>query len=115
MATVAVQIAGPWLGGWVVFSAGISNLALFEAEMSADAWQLMGMAERGYLPKVLAARSKFNTPKYGITIGLLVVIAMSVADFSQLVEMLNFNYALSLLLEYAAFVKLRITRPDGKY
>ena len=52
MATVAVQIAGPWLGGWVVFSAGISNLALFEAEMSADAWQLMGMAERGYIPKV---------------------------------------------------------------
>lgn len=114
MATVAVQIAGPWLGGWVVFSAGISNLALFEAEMSADAWQLMGMAERGYLPKVLAARSKFNTPKYGIAIGLLVIIAMSVADFSQLVEMLNFNYALSLLLEYVAFVKLRFTRPDGK-
>lgn len=71
---------------WVVFSAGISNLALFEAEMSADAWQLMGMAERGYLPKILAQRSRYNTPKYGIAIGLLVIIAMSVADFSQLVE-----------------------------
>jgi len=80
--------------------------------MSADAWQLMGMAERGYLPKVLATRSKFNTPKYGIAIGLVVIIAMSVADFSQLVEMLNFNYALSLLLEYAAFVKLRFTHRD---
>lgn len=82
--------------------------------MSADAWQLMGMAERGFLPKALAARSRFNTPKYGIAIGLLVIIAFSVADFSQLVEMLNFNYAISLLLEYAAFVKLRLTRPDGK-
>ena len=69
-----------------MFSAGISNLALFEAEMSADAWQLMGMAERGYLPKILAQRSHYNTPKYGIAIGLLVIIAMSVADFSQLVE-----------------------------
>lgn len=74
------------LKGWVVFSAGVSNLALFEAEMSADAWQLMGMAERGYLPKILAQRSKFNTPKYGIVIGTLVIIAFSVADFSQLVE-----------------------------
>ena len=54
--------------------------------MSADAWQLMGMAERGYLPKILAQRSHYNTPKYGIAIGLLVIIAMSVADFSQLVE-----------------------------
>lgn len=44
------QIAGPWLGGWVVFSAGISNLALFKAEMSADAWQLVGMARPYRIP-----------------------------------------------------------------
>ena len=67
--------------------------------MSADAWQLMGMAERGYLPKVLATRSKFNTPKYGIAIGLVVIIAMSVADFSQLVESeLQQNYLLLSLI-----------------
>jgi len=114
MATVAVQIAGPWLGGWVLFSAGVSNLALFEAEMSADAWQLMGMSERGYLPKIISTRSRFGTPTYGILIGTLVIVFMSVADFSQLVEMLNFNYAISLLIEYAAFVKLRYTRRDGK-
>ena len=30
-------------------------------------------------------------------------------------SVLNFNYALSLLLEYAAFVKLRFTRKDGEF
>lgn len=38
---VAVDIGGKWLGGWTIFAAGISNLALFEAELSADAFQLM--------------------------------------------------------------------------
>jgi len=109
-AKVAIEIGGPWLGAWTVFAAGISNLALFEAEMSADALQLMGMAERGYLPKILATRSKkFGTPVYGILIGLVVITLMSVADFSQLVEMLNLNYALAIMIEYSAFVKLRFS------
>lgn len=43
LGTVAVDIGGEWLGVWTVFAAGISNLALFEAEMSSDAFQLMGM------------------------------------------------------------------------
>ena len=67
MGRVAMDIGGTWLGGWTIFAAGISNLALFEAgkltflqsesarvtyftahfmyirysELSADAFQLM--------------------------------------------------------------------------
>jgi hypothetical protein len=37
-----------------------------------------------------------------------------VADFDQLVEMLNFAVAIAMLLEFAAFIKLRITDDDGK-
>lgn len=111
----AIDIGGTWLGGWTVFAAGISNLALFEAELSSDSYQLMGMAERGHLPKVFAWRSaRFDTPTFGIFVCTLVIIAMSVADFTQLVELLNFNYAIALLLEYFAFVKLRLTRKDCK-
>jgi hypothetical protein len=46
LATVAFDVIGPWLGAWTVFAAGISNIALFQAEMSSDAFQLMGMADR---------------------------------------------------------------------
>lgn len=34
------------------------------------------------------------------------------SDLDQLIEMLNFNYAVSLLMEYAAFFQLRIRRPE---
>ena len=109
---VAREIAGEWLGGWLVFAAGISNIAMFQAELSSDAFQLMGMAERGFLPKIFATRSRHGTPTYGILVGTLVIICMSVANLDDLIEMLNFNYAFALLLEYFAFLKLRITRSD---
>lgn len=42
-ADVATAIAGRWLGVWVVMAAAAANIGLFEAEMSSDAFQLMGM------------------------------------------------------------------------
>ena len=111
LAAVAYDVVGPWLGAWTVFAAGISNIALFQAEMSSDAFQLMGMADRGYLPKVLGKRSKHGTPTYGILIGTLIVVFMGVSDMSSLIEMLNFSYSISLLMEFAAFIKLRFSDP----
>jgi amino acid transporter len=113
--TVAISIGGNWLGAYTVVAAAISNIALFEAEMSGDAYQLMGMADRGLIPKWFTKRSQFGTPVNGIITGTIVIILMSVADFDQLVEMLNFAYSLSIILEYAAFIKLRFTDDDGKF
>jgi amino acid transporter len=45
LGTVAVDIGGSWLGAWTIFAAGISNVAMFEAEMSSDAFKIMGMGE----------------------------------------------------------------------
>lgn len=111
---VSTKIAGPWLGAWTVFAAAISNIALFEAEMSGDAYQLMGMADRGLIPKLFTKRSRYGTPTNGILLGTFVIVAMSIADFDQLVEMLNFAYSLSMLMEFGAFIKLRITDEDSK-
>jgi hypothetical protein len=39
------EVVGPWLGAWTVFAAGISNIALFQAELSTDGkWR----CARGY-------------------------------------------------------------------
>eukprot|EP00934_Nitzschia_sp_Nitz4_P008294 Nitzschia sp. Nitz4//scaffold179_size51476//30561//32348//NITZ4_006928-RA/size51476-processed-gene-0.43-mRNA-1//1//CDS//3329539222//8284//frame0 len=111
LAVVAAQIGGPWLGAWTVFAAAISNIALFQAELSADAFQLMGMADRGHIPKIFSKRSQHGTPTNGIILGTAVIVVMGCSDFDSLIEMLNFNYAIALLMEYAAFLKLRITRP----
>ena len=110
--TAATNIAGPWLGAWLIFAAAVSNIALFEAELSGDAYQLMGMADRGLIPKLFCKRSRYDTPTNGILLGTAVIIAMGVANFDQLVEMLNFAYSISMLLEFAAFIKLRITDAD---
>lgn len=113
LAVVTGDVVGPWLGAWTVFAAGISNIALFQAELSADAFQLMGMADRGHLPKILSKRSRHGTPTFGIILGVIVIIVMDLfSDFDQLIEMLNFNYAIALLMEYGAFFKLRISKPD---
>ena len=94
LTTVVSDVVGPWLGLWVVFAAGVSNLGLFQAEMSSDAFQLLGMAERGFLPNVFAQRSRYGTPTYGIVVGCCVILTLSVADLDALIEMLNFNYSL---------------------
>jgi len=110
---VAVDVGGGWLGAWVVFAAGVSNLGLFEAELSADSFQLMGMAERGYLPRVFGRRSpRHGTPSVGILFSACVIVVLCTADFESLLQLLNSVYSISLLLEYAAFVKLRLCRKD---
>ena len=111
-ASISSEIVGPWLGAWTVFAAGISNIALFQAELSADAYQLMGMSDRGHLPKIFSTRSRHGTPTNGILLGTFIIVCMGVSRLDTLIEMLNFNYALSLLMEYAAFLKLRVSKPD---
>lgn len=109
---VAHDVVGPWLADWLVFAAGISNIAMFQAELSADAYQLAGMAERRFIPEIFATRSPQGTPTYGILVGTLVIVIMGVSQLDQLIELLNFNYSIALLLEYFAFIQLRIAQPD---
>jgi amino acid transporter len=113
LATAAGIIGGEWLKEWVILAAGVANIALFQAELSADAFQLMGMAERGFVPGIFSTRSRFGTPTYGIILGVCVIVAMGSFDLEKLIEMLNLNYAIALLMEYAAFLKLRVSKPDG--
>jgi amino acid transporter len=115
LATAAGVIGGRWLEAWVILAAGIANISLYQAELSADAYQLMGMADRGFLPKIFSTRSRYGTPTYGLLLGVFVIIAMGNFDLEHLIELLNLNYSTSLLMEYAAFLKLRVSKPDGKF
>jgi len=111
----AEEIGGKALGGWLVVASAVSNIAQFEAELSTDAFQLMGMAERGFVPKIFATRSRHGTPTFAIILGVIVIVILVRLKVQQLIEMLNFSYSIAILLEYAAFIKLRITRPDGRF
>ncbi len=51
--------------------------------MSSDSFQLLGMAERGFLPAVLAKRSRFGTPTLGIVLSSLGICSLVTFNFLQ--------------------------------
>ncbi|XP_062022270.1 probable polyamine transporter At3g19553 [Rosa rugosa] len=111
-AEVGMLIGGVWLKWWIQAASAMSNLGLFEAEMSSDAFQLLGMSEMGMLPAIFASRSKYGTPTISILCSATGVIFLSWMSFQEILEFLNFLYAIGMLLEFAAFIKLRIKKPD---
>ncbi|XP_010939690.2 probable polyamine transporter At3g19553 isoform X1 [Elaeis guineensis] len=111
-AQVGMVIGGPWLRWWIQAAAAMSNMGLFQAEMSSDSFQLLGMSEMGMLPAFFAIRSKYGTPTISILFSASGIIFLSWMSFQEILEFLNFLYALGMLLEFAAFIKLRIKKPD---
>ncbi len=111
-ATAASHIAGRWLGIWVTAGAAISNIGMFEAELSSDSLQVMGMAHRGMLPSVLGKTNRYNTPTSAILLSGVAMCSLAFLDLTQLVEILNQLYVFAQRLEFSAFMKLRYSYPD---
>ncbi|KAJ7967556.1 Amino acid/polyamine transporter [Quillaja saponaria] len=111
-AEVGLFIGGFWLKLWIQAASAMSNLGLFEAEMSSDAYQLLGMSELGMLPAIFASRSKYGTPTISILCSATGVIFLSWMSFQEILEFLNFLYSIGMLLEFAAFIALRLKKPD---
>jgi amino acid transporter len=109
---LAVEIGGPWLGIWMLAAATVCNIGCFEAEMSTDSWQIAGMADRGILPTAMGHRSKYDTPTCGILMSACGVFCLCWMSFSEVIDMLNVLYCIAQLVEFAAFVQLRIKHPD---
>lgn len=61
---------------------------------------------------MLFCRSKYGTPTISILCSAAGVIFLSWMSFQEILEFLNFLYAVGMLLEFAAFIKLRMKRPD---
>ncbi|XP_061337473.1 probable polyamine transporter At1g31830 [Gastrolobium bilobum] len=111
-AEVAKLIGGIWLRSWVQAAAALSNMGMFVAEMSSDSFQLLGMAERGMLPQFFAKRSRYGTPLIGILFSASGVVLLSWLSFQEIVAAENFLYCFGMLMEFVAFVKLRMKFPS---
>nr|XP_043628161.1 probable polyamine transporter At1g31830 isoform X2 [Erigeron canadensis] len=108
---IAKIIGGVWLRWWVQAGAAMSNMGMFIAEMSSDSFQLLGMAERGMLPEFFAKRSRYGTPSVGILFSSFGVILLSQLSFQEIVAAENFLYCFGMILEFIAFVRLRMKYP----
>uniref|UniRef100_A0A0A9DDU3 Polyamine transporter PUT1 n=1 Tax=Arundo donax TaxID=35708 RepID=A0A0A9DDU3_ARUDO len=112
-ADAAGMIAGRWLKYWIEVGAVLSSIGLYSATLSSAAFQLLGMADLGLLPRAFAVRAPvFNTPWVSIVVTSAITLGMSFFSFNNIVAAANFLYSLGMLLEFAAFIWLRIKRPD---
>ncbi|KAJ7953342.1 Amino acid/polyamine transporter [Quillaja saponaria] len=108
---IAKIVGGVWLRWWIQGAAAMSNMGMFVAEMSSDSFQLLGMAERGMLPEFFGKRSRYGTPLTGILFSASGVILLSWLSFQEIVAAENFLYCFGMILEFIAFVWLRIKQP----
>ncbi|KAE8674448.1 putative polyamine transporter [Hibiscus syriacus] len=114
-ADAAQIIAGKWLKVFIEIGAVLSIIGLYEAQLSSCVYQLLGMADLGFLPRCFSVRSKwFNTPWVGILVSTSITVAVSYMDFSDLISSVNFLYSLGMLLEFASFLWLRRKSPTIK-
>ncbi|XP_028755986.1 probable polyamine transporter At1g31830 isoform X2 [Neltuma alba] len=110
---IAKIIGGVWLSYWLQAAAAMANMGMFVAEMSSDSFQLLGMAERGMLPECFSKRSQHGTPLVGILFSASGVILLSWLSFNEIVAAENFLYSCGMILEFIAFIWLRIKHPNA--
>ncbi|XP_039026232.1 probable polyamine transporter At1g31830 [Hibiscus syriacus] len=110
---IAKIIGGVWLRWWIQAAAAMSNMGMFVAEMSSDSFQLLGMAERGMLPEFFSKRSRYGTPLTGILFSASGVLLLSWLSFQEIVAAENFLYCFGMILEFIAFVRLRMKYPSA--
>ena len=108
---IARILGGVWLRTWVQAASALSNMGMFVAEMSSDSFQLLGMAERGMLPSIFSKRSRYGTPVAGILFSASGVVLLSCLSFQEIVAAENFLYCFGMIMEFIAFVKLRMKYP----
>ena len=108
LAAMASTVA-PWLGVWVVLGAVLAQLGNGLTMLAASSRVLWQMAHRRMLPTQLGISSaKFGTPVSALwTQAFTTAVLMSLFDFRTLVVYDTFFNNVSLVLETAAFLRLR--------
>ena len=89
---IAKILRGNSLRWWIHATSAMSNMGMFLAEMSSDSFQLLGMAERGMLPKFFGKRSHRGTPMIEILISASSVLLLSLFSFQEIVATENISY-----------------------
>ncbi len=110
---VAGTVVGHPLAVAVVFGGMLSAVGMFNALMMSYARVPLALAEDGYLPRVFARRhSRTGAPWAAILACAVGWAACLTLGFKRLVALDVLLYGLSLILEFAALVSLRIRQPD---
>lgn len=112
-AQIGQGIGGQWLGVLIIVSSALGNWGLFASELLEDSYQLLGMAEAGMAPRFFGRRHPhFHTPVNAILFQFGIIAVLIGFDFNTILTIDNFFSAAQAALEFAAYIKLRVSRPD---
>jgi amino acid transporter len=109
---LARAVGGPWLGHAVALGAVVSAAGLFLTLLLTNSRLPYVLARDGLMPAGLAAlHPRFGTPWVAVLLSALFYAAFAVFSFKELIVLNVWLYSLSLLVELAAFVRLRVAEP----
>jgi amino acid transporter len=105
-------LAGPALGIAIVFGGIINGFGMFNSLVLSYTRLPVVLAEDGMMPASLALRNKRASPWVSILLcGLAWALALSFT-FERLISIDLMLYGVSLVLEFAALIALRIWKPE---
>jgi len=110
---VGAKIGGHWLGAWLTLAGLISAAGMLNALLCTSARVPYAMATRRMLPRPLARlHERHTTPWPAIVVNSVGVACLIPFSFQELIEVDMLLYAAAMILEFAALVRLRISRPE---
>ena len=109
---LAGEAGGAWLGHAVAAGAVVSATGLFLTLLLTNSRLPYVLARDGLMPTRLAAiHPRFGTPWVAIVLSAVIYAAFAAFSFKELIVLNVWLYSLSLLVELAAFVWLRVREP----
>lgn len=76
---------GEWLGTWITVMSAVSNSGSFLSEMSVTSQTLVGMSERGFLPRKVMSESRHGTYPWALGVIAVIIAISQPLDFKELV------------------------------
>ncbi len=108
----AAIVGGPWLAHAVVAGAVTASAGLFLSLVLTNSRLPYALAVQGQLPRWLAAvHARTGVPWAAVLVSSAVYSLFALASFKELIVLNVWLYSLTLLLELAAFVALRLREP----
>jgi amino acid transporter len=109
----AGMIGGPWLAALVMIGALMSCAGLFVSLLLTNSRLPFALALDGHLPIALArVHPQRGTPWAAVMVSSACYSVFAWWSFKELIVLDMWLYSLSLLLELAAFLALRLREPD---
>lgn len=111
--TVADNLAGPFVAGWLTIGGLVSAAGLYAALLVSVSRVPYVLADDGWLPKWLTiTHRRYGTPWAAIIFCSAIYSIFSLSAFGDLVVVDVFLYSIALMLEFVALIILRRRLPN---